>query len=551
MKGRLAWVFLSLLIAVVYGCAGSHNTPDQTVKRVRFLHVADLHAQLDEHWEFLRDDPAHLRRMGGFARLKTVLERGRRTAPGAVFTMDGGDTFHGSALASWTKGEAVVPPLNALGIDVGVPGNWDVAYGREAFERLFKQVSYQTVCYNCHETETGGRLFAPAVILERKGVRVAFVGLTDPTTTSRQAPAVVEGLDTTRVAGLRAFVQDLRRRARPDVVALVDHTGLPRSVQVASEIPEVDVVFSGHTHERVATPIKVGMVLVVEPGALGSFVGQLDLTWREGRVVDAQYTLLPVDADQGPEDPAVLDLIAQAKRPYQARLDAVVGAMDAPLIRADILDDTADEFIADALREATGTKIAFTNGFRFGPPIAPGPVTEADLWNLVPFDARLKIGRITGARLLDFLEDQLELVFAKDPLTLSGGWGPRPSGLTVEFMARETHGKRLQRITVAGDSLNPAQAYSIGGWELEGEPLSTVSRISNVQEARYTGATLHEALRAYLQRHSPLQDRREGRIRAYDLPSPLWSQYCALRTVWFPDEESPGPTALIANHCLD
>jgi 2',3'-cyclic-nucleotide 2'-phosphodiesterase (5'-nucleotidase family) len=544
-------VFILMLMAAAWGCTGSFETPDQTVRHVRFLHVADLHAQLDEHWEFLREEPARLRRMGGFARLKTVLDRRRQSAPGALFTLDGGDTFHGSALASWTKGEAVVGPLNALAIDVGVPGNWDVAYGREAFERLFKEVSYQVVCYNCHDAATGVRLFAPAVVLKRGGVRVAFVGLTDPTTTARQALAVVRGLDMTRVNGLRAFVQDLRRRERPDLVALVDHTGLPVSVQLASEIPELDIVFSGHSHERVATPIKVGAVLVVEPGALGSFVGQLDLTVRAGRVVDAQYRLLPVDADQAPEDPTVLELIEQAKRPYKARLEAVVGATDAPLLRADILDDTADAFIADALREATRAEIAFTNGFRFGPPIAPGPVTEADLWNLVPFDPRLKIGRITGDRLLDFLEGQLELVFAKDPWTLSGGWGPRPSGLAVAFLANAARGKRLQQMTVAGDPLDPTRAYSIGGWELEGEPLSTVSRIPNVQDARYAGGTLHEALRAYLQMHAPLQERREGRMRAQDLPSPVWSQHCALRALWFPEERSAKANASVLNHCLD
>jgi 2',3'-cyclic-nucleotide 2'-phosphodiesterase (5'-nucleotidase family) len=56
-----------------------------------------MHAQLETHWEFLPEDPSRLYRMGGFARIKTALDENRRAAKGAVFTVDGGDTFQGSA----------------------------------------------------------------------------------------------------------------------------------------------------------------------------------------------------------------------------------------------------------------------------------------------------------------------------------------------------------------------------------------------------------------------------------------------------------------------
>jgi len=53
------------------------------------------------------------------------------------------------------------------------------------------------------------------------------------------------------MSGLREFVQDLRHRETPDLVVLVDHTGLALSVQLAHDIPEFDIVLSAHTHERV------------------------------------------------------------------------------------------------------------------------------------------------------------------------------------------------------------------------------------------------------------------------------------------------------------
>ena len=41
-------------------------------------------------------------------------------------------------------------------------------------------------------------------------------------------------------------------------------------------------------------------------------------------------------------------------------------------MRYDLFETTADDFIADAVRETAGTDIGFTNGFRFGSPVRAG-----------------------------------------------------------------------------------------------------------------------------------------------------------------------------------
>ncbi len=152
----------------------------EEVKQVRFLHLADTHAQLETHWEYLPEDPSRLHSIGGYARIRTALDERRKAARGAVFTIDGGDTVQGSALAAWTQGEAVVAPFNALHVDVGTPGNWEVVYGPAAFRKLMAELSEKVICYNFHEKSSGKRLFPPSAILEKDGVRVAFVGVTAP-----------------------------------------------------------------------------------------------------------------------------------------------------------------------------------------------------------------------------------------------------------------------------------------------------------------------------------------------------------------------------------
>ena len=508
-----------LALAVYTNARGAEGT-----RHVTLLHVSDLHAQLETHPEYMPGE-AGFPLMGGFPRLRTALDRERVAAPGAAFVVDGGDTFQGSGPAEWSRGEVVVAPLGALHLDLGVPGNWEVVYGADRFRELMHAVPFPEIAYNMHDTVSGKRILPPAVTLVREGVKVTFVGITDPTTTVRQAPALVRGLDSTRMAGLRAFVDDLRRRERPDLVVAVTHTGLTVSRQLARDVPVFDVVLSGHTHERTEQAITEGRTLVVEPGSMGSFIGRLDLDLGpRGGVVGHAFRLIPVRASAFPEDPRVKHLVDAALAPYRARMDRVVGRTRTPILRYDVLETSADDFVTDAVREAGGAQIGFGNGFRFGVPIPPGPITEGQLWSLLPMDAHLKKGWVTGRELRAYMEQELELVFSKDPWKLSGGWGPRASGLAMTFVARAEQGNRVRSLAVAGEEVKDDRRYTVAGCEREGEAEDVLCRIRGVHDAEELPVSLHEALDRYLGRRSEVAPHVDRRSVALDLPGRVPSQ---------------------------
>ena len=118
-----ALLFLALGVA---GCTPSSTSstpsktspegPSATPRHVTFLHIADSHAQLETHPEYMPGQTPELQSMGGYARLKTAIDRERAASKGAVFVADGGDTFQGSGPAAWSEGEVVLGPLNALGL---------------------------------------------------------------------------------------------------------------------------------------------------------------------------------------------------------------------------------------------------------------------------------------------------------------------------------------------------------------------------------------------------------------------------------------------------
>jgi sulfur-oxidizing protein SoxB len=260
------------------------------------------------------------------------------------------------------------------------------------------------IAYNFHYEESGKRMFAPTSICKRDGVTMAFVGVADPTTTKRQPPAQVKGLDSTRMQGLREYVQELRRRERPDLVVAVTHTGLTLSRQLAREIPELDVILSGHTHERTWHAIREGNVLVVEAGSNGSFLGRLDVTLKpDGGIQEYGFRLIPVLANDYAEDAQMRDTVQRVLAPHRARVNHVPCESRVPVLRYDVFETNVDNLICDGVRQIAGADIGFSNGFRFAPPIGAGPFTRGDLWDLLPLDARIKKGTVTDKQLKAYL----------------------------------------------------------------------------------------------------------------------------------------------------
>lgn len=522
------WFLPFLLLALVSGACqmGAHGRPatrPAPPKEITILFAADLHAQLEEHHELFWEGEERIERAGGFARLAQAIKEIRAERPGAVLAIDGGDTLQGSAAAAWTEGKAVLPALNAIGFDLGVPGNWEVVYGPAVLKARAAEIEHPLVAANIHWADSMERLFPPWHIHEVGGVRVGVVGYTDPDVPFRQPPAYSEGLVYSGPEQLPALVREVREEGA-EVVLLVSHIGLPKAVALTDEVPGIDFHLSSDTHERTYEPIDRKGVWVVEPGAFGSFLGRLDLTIQDGVIVDKSWELIELTATRYTEAPEVKALVEESLAPLRDRLDRQLGSTADTLARYSVLETNLDNLLADALREATGTEIALSNGFRFGTPVLPGPIREEDIWSFYPISTPLMVGKVSGQQLLDFWEQEIENVFSPDYRKRFGGWLPRPSGMTMRFELNAPFGERVREIRIHGEPLDPERMYTLTACLREGDAPDTLCRIRGAMDVRMLDIDAHEAVRRYLARHPEVEAQIEGRVRAVDLPSLLRSQ---------------------------
>lgn len=517
----------------------SENQTNSSQKvKVSIYQTTDVHCQVHTHDElFWENNQAVFRKTGGYAYLKTLFDKWKQQNPNSFF-IDTGDMFQGSELSVKTTGKALVPLLNALGYHLYLPGNWEVVYGKRNMQTLLGALNAPKVCANMYHDlgngQKGELIFPPYYIWYVAGIKIGFLGYTDPLVPIRQSPNYSKGIVYTQPEeNLKHYVQTLKEQEHCDFVVIVAHLGLSQQIALANnpDCEGVNYILGGDTHERVREPIVCKYAKVVEPGAFGSFVGHLELSILEGKIIEERYELLEVESPKIKPDKNVEHLITEVEKSFKKDLQEVIGYSTIPLYRYFVIENPIDTMILNALAwNFPEIDIVLSNGFRFCPPLATQdhtgniPITSAYLHDMLPLDTNLRIGKVTGQQIMVWLEKELNNVFAKNAHERLGGWVVKFKGMEVKFYAFGEKGKRVQSVSVKGKPLEMDKVYTISACERDGDPEDMICRMKEVKEPRILPKTLHQIMRDYLKKNSPVTPKPQKSAIALDAPETLLTQ---------------------------
>lgn len=507
-------------------------------KKVTIIQTTDVHCQVYPHDElFWENDKPVFRKAGGYAHLASYFEK-RKKENKDTFILDTGDMFQGSELAVKTTGKALVPILNELGYQLYLPGNWEVVYYKKAMQTLMGALQAPKVCANMYhdlgDGKKGELIFNPYYIWQVAGIKIGFLGYTDPLVPLRQSPNYSKGIIYTKPEeNLKHYVQVLKEDEQCAFVVVLSHLGLSQQIALANheDCKGVDFILGGDTHERVRKPIQCKYAKVVEPGAFGSFAGRLELTVQNGKVTQSEYFLDEISPNTYKENKKVSELIKSNEAPFASDIYTVAGYSTLPLYRYFVVENTIDTMILDALNwQLPQIDIVLSNGFRFCPPRSTPdhtgniPITNGFIYDMLPVDSTVRTAKVSGQQLLDWLEKELNNVFAKDASKRFGGWVIKFKGMEVSFKAFEEMGKRVQQVSIKGKALIPEQMYSVCACERDGDPADMLCRIKGVKEAANTPHTLHQVMKDYLKNNSPVTPSLPLRAKILDAPQTLLTQ---------------------------
>lgn len=513
---------------------------------VTLLHFNDLHAHLTPHMDLVAENgKAELKEKGGIARLATLIQQIRRETPSA-FLMNIGDTYHGGVEAMYTNGNAVSAAVNALGIDVGVPGNWDYAYGpmvvrlrytnpgwlsKRMLENMVGKIERPNfpnlaanVTYTMPAWKKGDTFLPPTMLKDINGVKVGFIGITTDIL-SEMHEMLALGLNFTQGEhDYRKLIESHASRLRSQgaqIVVVMSELGIHKDIRLADIVSpgSVDVFFSAHTHELTFKPlVRRSGALVVEAGNDG-WLGRMDIEVSPGSKPVFHWKVYSIDSTLA-EDPRVQALVTEARAPFlkadpalpvpmmqikqtlHESIDTVVGHTDTLLHRRNSLDSTFNDTWADALRKYAGTQLAMTPGFRFDAVspsagmeyedkhyIADGRVTLEDVYRFFPVPYTIAKGKVDGARLKSIMESNLTAVFSRDSFKQHGGWADGWSGLDAQVDLNAPDGHKIRKISLSssGKPLELANTFTIAGCQrpLDGDDiLCSYKGFKNVEPLR-------------------------------------------------------------------
>ena len=437
-------------------------------------------------------------RMGGFAYLKTLVDRLRHDAgQGNCILLDGGDLWQGSGLAQAMAGADMVEAANLLGIDAQT-GHWEFTYGEKILRQNLERFKGEFLAQNVFLTEeaafgdapafdaTSGRVFKPSTIKEVGGHRIGIIGQAMPYVPiahpKRFTPDWTFGI---RDAELQKVVDGLRQGDKVDAVLLLSHNGMDVDLKLANRVSGIDVILGGHTHDAVPQPSVVansgGKTLVTNAGSSGKFVAVLDLDLGKNAVKDVHYRLLPIYANLLKPDQDMQALIARLRAPYAAKFGEKLATAGELLYRRGNFTGPMDQMICDALRQELDAQIALSPGFRWGPTVPAGqPITMEDLLSQTAITyPEVYVADMQGSQIKAVMEDIVDNLFNPDPYYQQGGDMVRVGGMDYTCTPNETTGQRITNMTLNdGRMIEEGKSYRVAGWASvnpqSGKPVSEV-----------------------------------------------------------------------------
>ena len=482
---------LSLFLALCMLLGGLAIAEEAALKQdVVVLFTSDVHCGVDQGFGYV-----------GVAAIRDAM----KAAGNHVVLVDNGDSIQGEPMGTMTTGEANIQLMNAVGYEIAIPGNHEFDYGMDRFLELTKLANFPYISANFNKE--GELVFAPYVIKEFDGVKIAFVGMTTPKTITSSTPKYFQNEAGEFIYGfmqdetgekLYAAVQSAVDAARAEgakyVVAL-GHLGDEENCRpwtyadVISNTNGIDAFLDGHSHDDDQVEMlnkDGGKVLRSACGTKLQGVGYLRIS-ADGELSAGLYSwnndvaapeLLGLNND-------VSEAVAAAKDALDAKLNEVVAVSEVDLT---IYDPVATEedgskiriirnaetnlgnLCADAYLDQSGAEVAFVNGGGIRVSIDAGEITLNDILKVHPFGNAMCVIEATGQQILDALE-----MGARAVPNESGGF-QHTSGLTYEIhtyiessVKRDENGMfvgvegeyRVKNVKVGGEDLVLDKIYTV------------------------------------------------------------------------------------------
>jgi 2',3'-cyclic-nucleotide 2'-phosphodiesterase / 3'-nucleotidase len=431
----------------------------------------------------------------GVAKIATLIREIRKTTPNALL-LDCGDTTEGTPFAYYfavldTKmPNPEIATFNALHYDAMAVGNHEFNFGEQEMWKAKSESHFPWLAANLRETYSSGvKYIEPYIIRKVAGVRVGIVGFVTPGVPRWEIPAHYAGYTFEPIVdAARRVIPEVR--AKSDLVVVIMHSGLDRNpetgkpfyggvqiegenaaLETAQQVPGIDVLFYGHTHEEMPKLIVNG-VLMAQAKNWGGSLARADVTMERdasGKWTVASKTSTTIrPTEDTPQDPEVVKLLQPYERKVNAYLNTPIATTSTTLdgVVARYEDSPLVDTIQRAQMQYAHADVSMATMFITSTHVAAGTVTVRDAFGIYPYENTLYAVEMTGAQLKDALEHAASF-YPTWPtaegarIRLPGYDADSAYGVTYEMDLSKPVGSRIENLEFHGAPLAPTQKLRV------------------------------------------------------------------------------------------
>ncbi|MFH1220494.1 MAG: bifunctional UDP-sugar hydrolase/5'-nucleotidase [Candidatus Eisenbacteria bacterium] len=534
---NLSGIVLGLIMCLVaagLGFAGEAKPIDITI-----MHTNDVHGGIDPTGATFMDEefPPLL---GGGASLARLADdvRTKAAAEGQGFLLlDTGDIWQGTPVGNYRAGEVVIEFMNRVGYDAWVPGNHEFDAGLDNAFKIFKMAKFPVLGANIVDKTTGQipAPFVPYIIKEAAGVKIGIIGII---TEETEFYSTEQNLGNFDLIAVKPVIQKYMAELRPkvDLIFVLGHIGIPfdvwsayrEMIETGSEqkirygmnamelvhyTPGIDVLIGGHIHVGLEggweDPVTHTICLQTYGRGTGVGVYDLNLDPRTRQIIgytlpEADGSIVTLYEDEYWPKPEISEFLSEKIDSAEVGMDQPIGRALVDLTRVGVGESVLGNLVTDAMGEAVDADVAFTNLGGIRANIHMGVITARDVFNAVPFENRLVYYDMTGSFLKLVLEWRVKGMRQ----------GAYVSGIKIVYSRALPDFDRLTLLTVGGKPWDPDSLYRVATTDFIASGNIGLEILTQI-DPKYVHKTdilVKDAIVDYIQRHSPLDRKLEGRF---------------------------------------
>lgn len=435
---------------------------DREEKKIRVMHTTDVHGSLFSH-DFIENGPSR----GALSRVYAYVCRERKRYPDSLVLLDGGDVLQGQPTAYYYNfvdthsPHLVAEVMNHMRYDALCIGNHDLEMGHAVYDRFVLQCRFPVLAANLVDELTGKPYFRPYTVLERKGVRIAVLGLITSAIPHWVPKDQWKGMAVQdMVDAASRWVKYIQEQERPDVLVGLFHSGWDGGIvteefsenvscRIAREVDGLDVICYGHDHQKHIELVtnKAGhKVCCVGLWSLATSVSVIDITlsYSEGRLTHKKIRAR-IQNVMYETDPAVYEferkyadastLIATYVNQCIGRFEQTIHSQDAYFGSSAFMD-----LIHDMQLKISGADVSFAAPLTFDTVIHEGDIYIRDMFHLYKYENMICVLALRGREIKGILEMSYAL------------WTDRmqtPEDHIMKMAPLLDHGRRLGFVNLA------------------------------------------------------------------------------------------------------